>query len=427
MHSEFGSDSSMRPARKTRFPSPSSFVPSQAAAVRGIARVLPLALLVALLGSVGALVTSAVMLVLHFPVHTVFCFEGRSCYPNFFLTTWLLTFATATAATAYQGAVCVQQRHLRLRKSTARAGAFLTLVLWLVVLVVGFLPARVVLDKNNVPSVPAHGMLRSSLANYRVARAGGPPALVDRADASRLIWTIGDSGGGGSGGGRNDGVSPSRGAARTATHASIYRARGDAHHFRYMLHIANNNTMDHTRGSIVGSTGGGHGHGRGRDSVPTKLGSADAALSFGSAPPPRSSMPRRPPQAQKSMSTDNDLNDGVEFIKKFYPGLWEEWTKAGRTKADKDKPEQHDGKNTVHARAPAFTPALAPRRYGDGIPPYVLLPFPDPTAARLRSVHNDNLFFRNEARLALATTAFVLISFANSSVLFLLLTFYPFI
>ena len=165
----------------------------RAAFEQGPEQMLPVALLVGLLASMGSLLTSASMLYLHFPVHTVLCRAQKTtsslsstptaCYPNFFLSTWMLIFCASVLSGFFYTFLCMQQEQLRLRQSVAMFGSFFTMFLWLSTILFGFLPAQVGVDSSSIrrgrgisnngaapaPYVHAYGMLSSSIENYMYA------------------------------------------------------------------------------------------------------------------------------------------------------------------------------------------------------------------------------------------------------------------
>ncbi|EPE06645.1 hypothetical protein F503_03072 [Ophiostoma piceae UAMH 11346] len=154
---------------------------------QGPEQMLPVALLFGLVASMGSVFTSASMLYLHFPVHTVLCRAQKiassssntptTCYPNFFLSTWVLIFCASILSGFFYTFLCMQQEQLRLRQSVAMLGSFFTMFLWLSTILFGFLPAEVSIDSSSisnnrggpVPHVHAHGMLSSSIENYMYA------------------------------------------------------------------------------------------------------------------------------------------------------------------------------------------------------------------------------------------------------------------
>ncbi len=175
---------------------------------------LPVVLLLGLAAAAGALATSTAMLAMHFPVHTVLCRGGPGlrCYPNFFVTTWLMMFAASLLSGSFYLFLCRQQQALRLRQGVAMAGAVATMLLWLSTVSVGFLPTQVTLDgagtranstmaisgnitQIGIPRVRAYGMLTSSLENYWAARGGSANVTAGRGSLdgpAQLIWRIND-------------------------------------------------------------------------------------------------------------------------------------------------------------------------------------------------------------------------------------------
>lgn len=222
----------------------------QASIEKGAEQVLPVALLLGMLACAGSLATSAAMMGMHFPVHTVLCLANRTsptanttatphCYPNFFTTTWIMIFVASALSFLFYAFLCLQQRELRLRQSIAMLGSFTTMFLWLSTICIGFLPTQVAFDSmngsGNTPRVCAYGMLTSSIFNYQVAhkkiRLDMASAILENStspsnDASQLVWVIGGS----SGGSKRIGNGTSGGVV-----ASIYRANGDANRFWYKL------------------------------------------------------------------------------------------------------------------------------------------------------------------------------------------------
>lgn len=217
----------------------------------GTEQALPVALLLGMLVCGGSLATSAAMMGMHIPVHTVLCLANRTgptaeptatphCYPNFFVTTWTLMFITSALSFFFYAFLCLQQRELRLRQSISMIGSFATLFLWLSTVCIGFLPTQVGFDSmsgsSNTPQVRAYGMLTSSIFNYRVAhnktRLDITSAILENSispdsDASQLVWIVGESSGGSQ--------RMANGSITGGVIASIYRANGNENRFWYKL------------------------------------------------------------------------------------------------------------------------------------------------------------------------------------------------
>ncbi|KAL1891426.1 hypothetical protein Sste5346_007689 [Sporothrix stenoceras] len=217
----------------------------------GTEQALPVALLLGMLVCGGSMATSAAMMGMHIPIHTVLCLANRTsptanpqatsyCYPNFFVTTWTLMFIASAVSFFFYAFLCLQQRELRLRQSIAMIGSFMTLFLWLSTICIGFLPTQVGFDSingsSNTPQVRAYGMLTSSIFNYQVAhnktRLNFASAILENSispdnDASQLVWVIGES--------SDDSQRLDNGSITGGVIASIYRANGNENRFWYKL------------------------------------------------------------------------------------------------------------------------------------------------------------------------------------------------